>query len=203
MGQPLPEEPAAQRGVADQQHNKHGDQQHNKHGDVLRDPRFQPFLAEDFDPSAFASRALAQAQSTAQEQAEALQSGIQLLDAQLRHEVLRRRDELVGQASRLGEAEASVQRIALSVRSLQAVAARVRADVGEPYAQIAERTRQLANVQRTVELLRHLTHRLRLMQRLRVQMAAEGAGAHARASAAAALCHPSRPTAAASPGLIR
>lgn len=144
--------------------------------DVLRDPRFQPFLAEDFDPSAFASRALAQAQSTAQEQAEALQSGIQLLDAQLRHEVLRRRDELVGQASRLGEAEASVQRIALSVRSLQAVAARVRADVGEPYAQIAERTWQLANVQRTVELLRHLTHRLKLMQRLRVQMAVEGAG---------------------------
>jgi len=71
-----------------------------------------------------------------------------------------------------------VQRIGLSVRSLQMVAARVRAEVAEPYAQIATRTRQLRNLQATVDLLRHVIHRLKLVQKLRQQMAAaDGTGA--------------------------
>lgn len=46
-----------------------------------------------------------------------------------------------------------VQRISLSVRSLQMVAARVRAEVAEPLQQIATRTQQLRNLQARASLL--------------------------------------------------
>ena len=151
-------------------------------GDVaalLASDQFRPFLADSFDPASFASRSLAEGGgTTAQAQTEALQAGVAALDGALRGLVLRHQGELLAQAGRLADGEAAVQRIALSVRSLQMVAARVRAEVTEPYQQIAARTQQLANLQATVDLLRHTIHRLKLVQRLRQQMgAAEGAGA--------------------------
>ena len=58
-----------------------------------------------------------------------------------------RQGELIAQAARLHESEAALQRIALSVRSLQSVAARVRAEVAEPYTQILGKSVQLRNLQ--------------------------------------------------------
>eukprot|EP00887_Chlorella_sp_A99_P006562 scaffold3.g6562.t1 len=153
--------------------------------EVLRDSQFAPFLDDDFDAASFASHALAgNRQTSAQQQLEQLQQGIAQLDAALRAEVLRRQDALIGGTARLGEAEAAVQRIALSVRSLQSVAARVRAEIAEPYSALSAKSRQLANLQATVDLLRHVIHRLKLVQRLRAQMAAEGGGVLELAKAA-------------------
>lgn len=145
---------------------------------LLQSEQYAPFLAEGFDAACFASRSLTQTHSTAQAQTEALQAGVSALDGALRQLVLRHQDDLIAQTARLTDAESAVQRIGLSVRSLQMVAARVRAEVAEPYAQIAERTRQLRNLQATVDLLRHIIHRLKLVQKLRAQMAAaDGVGA--------------------------
>lgn len=145
---------------------------------LLASDQFRPFRADSFDPASFASRSLAEGGgTTAQAQTEALQAGVAALDGALRGLVLRHQGELLAQAGRLADGEAAVQRITLSVRSLQMVAARVRAEVAEPYAQIAARTQQLANLQASVDLLRHAIHRLKLVQKLRAQMGGvEGAG---------------------------
>lgn len=165
--------------------------------DVLKEPRFTPFLEDSFDAATFASRSLsADGHTTAQAQTEQLELGVAALDAALRQLVLRHQGELVAQTARLTEAEGAVQRLGLSVRSLQMVAARVRAEVAEPYQQIAARTQQLRNLQATVDLLRHATHRLKLVQRLRVQMgAADAAGARRwRVGGSCALAAPLHPS---------
>lgn len=136
--------------------------------DLLRsDQRYAPFLSDSFDPSQFASNALANTQTTAQAQIDHLQQGIAVLDSQLRQLVLRHREDLIKHASKSDEVDVSIQRISLSVRSLQSVAARVRAEVMEPYQDIATKTRQLENIQTTVHLLRQTIHRVKLAQRLR------------------------------------
>lgn len=139
---------------------------------VHLDESFAPFRSPEFDAAAYASDAL-RSGGSAQQQLEQLATGIALLDAELRAEVLRRQDALIAQTGRLGEAEASVQRVALSVRSLQSVAARVRAEVVEPYDALSAKTAQLANLQATVDLLRHVIHRLKLVARLRQQLASD------------------------------
>ena len=150
---------------------------------LLASDKFRPFLDASFDAAGFASRSLAETHTTAQAQTEQLQFGVAALDSALRQLVLRNQEDLIAQTARLAEAESAVQRISLSVRSLQMVAARVRVEVADPYQQIATRTRQLQNLQATVDLLRHVIHRLKLVQKLRQQMgAANGAGAVAEGS---------------------
>ncbi|KAL4435870.1 hypothetical protein ABPG77_000632 [Micractinium sp. CCAP 211/92] len=144
--------------------------------ELLGSEEFRPFQGDSFDAASFASRSLSESHTTAAAQTEALQAGVSALDGALRGLVLRHQDELVAQTARLAEAEAAVQRLGLSVRSLQMVASRVRAEIAEPYAQIAARTRQLRNLQATVDLLRHIVHRLKLVQKLRTQMAAADSG---------------------------
>lgn len=117
--------------------------------ELLASEQFRPFQGDSFDAALFASRSLSESHTTAAAQTEALQAGVAALDGALRGLVLRHQDELVAQTARLAEAESAVQRLSLSVRSLQMVAARVRADIAEPYAQIAARTRQLRNLQVT------------------------------------------------------
>ncbi|KAL4458763.1 hypothetical protein ABPG75_013628 [Micractinium tetrahymenae] len=144
--------------------------------ELLASEQFRAFQGDSFDAASFASRSLSESHTTAAAQTEALQAGVAALDGALRGLVLRHQGELVAQTARLAEAESAVQRLDLSVRSLRMVAARVRADIAEPYAQIAARTRQLRNLQATVDLLRHVIHRLKLVQKLRAQMAAADGG---------------------------
>lgn len=138
--------------------------------ELRTDHRFSAFLSSNFDAAQFASNALEDTHTTAQAQIDYLQQGIAVLDGQLRHLVLQHRGDLISHTSKLDETDASLQRISLSVRSLQSVAARVRAEVIEPYQQIVTKTQQLCNVQRTVDLLRHTIHRVKLVQRLRAEM---------------------------------
>lgn len=134
------------------------------------DSRFTPFLSSNFNAAEFASRALAETHTTAQVQIDQLQHGIALLDRQLRQEVLHHQDDLISHSAKLSDTDTALQRISLAVRSLQSVAARVRAEVAEPYHQIAAKTRQLRNLQSTVDMLRHVIHRVKLVQRLRAQL---------------------------------
>jgi hypothetical protein len=157
--------------------------------DLMHSDRFMPFLDDTFDPSSFASRALAETHTSPQAQTEQLQHGIQLLDNQLRQEVSSRQNELISQAAKLHDSEAALQRITLSVRSLQSVAARVRAEVADPYKQILSKSIQLRNLQRTVDLLRHAIHRIKLVQKLRAQMGMENAGMQAAVTGSSITSH--------------
>jgi conserved oligomeric Golgi complex subunit 5 len=143
---------------------------------IKEDPLFTPFCGVDFDPATFASRALAETASTPAAQIELLQSGILTLETRLRKEVLRCHDDLIAQATWVGEAETSIQRIALSVRSLQNLSSRIRGDIVDPFQDISGKSQQLKHVQTTVDILRHLIHRLRLVQRLQTQIASGGSG---------------------------
>ena len=60
------------------------------------------------------------------------------------------------------------QGINLAVESLAAALRRVRSEVGGPHAALRMQTAQLANLHCTLDLLRHLIHRLKLVAKLRV-----------------------------------
>jgi hypothetical protein len=152
--------------------------------ELLRsDPRFEPFLAPDFDAPAFASAALAADSATPPAAiVETLQAAAAALDVRLREEALAHQDSLLAHAARLADADAALQRLALSARSLAAAAARVLAEVAAPHAAAARRGAAAARLVATVELLRRAAHRARLVARLRAALAeaaaaAPGAGA--------------------------
>ena len=138
--------------------------------EIRKDPKFSPFLSDEFDPSSFASNALRNTQTTPSAQVDKLQQGISVLDHHLRRLVLDHRDGLLHHASRADDIDASVQRINLSVKSLQSVVARVRSDVVTPCVDAQRKTRQLRNIQQTVDILRQILHRLKIIQRLRGEM---------------------------------
>jgi hypothetical protein len=153
--------------------------------ELLRsDPRFEPFLAPDFDAPAFASAALAADSATPPAAiVETLQAAAAALDARLHEEALAHQDSLLAHAARLADADAALQRLALSARSLAAAAARVRAEVAAPHAAAARRAAAAARLVATVDLLRRVAHRARLVARLRAALA-EAAGAAPGAGAA-------------------
>lgn len=134
------------------------------------EPQFQPFLSDDFDPSQFASHALSDTKTTVQAQIDHLNRGIAVLESQLRHVVLQHRETLLARGSRVDIADVSLQRITLTLRSLQSVAARVQAEIMEPYKNLSMKAVQLRNLQRTVDLLRHAIYRTKLIERLKLNL---------------------------------
>ncbi len=62
-----------------------------------------------------------------------------------------------------------VQGINLAVESLATALRRVRSEVGAPHAALRTQTAQLCNLHSTLDLLRHLIHRLKLVAKLRVR----------------------------------
>ena len=139
---------------------------------VLADARFAPFQQQNFNVAEFTSRVLAGSHTTAAAQSDQLRDGVRLLEAELSTEVVGRNRELLTNVRRMLEAETSVRDVVLSVESLQAAVRRIRAEVAGPYEQIKHRTAQLRNIHGTVDLLRHVIHRLKLAQKLRAQMEA-------------------------------
>lgn len=134
----------------------------------LSDPQFAPFLKADFDPVVFATKALAE--TTVVAQIDHLQSGIQVLDGQLRKKVSSRQSDLVEQTLKLRETETALQRISLSVHSLQSIASRVKGEIAQPHAIISAKSNQLRNIQGAVDILRQLNYRMKLTERLRSQV---------------------------------
>lgn len=140
--------------------------------DILSLPQFEPFLQPNFNPAEFTSHVLAASRTSAQAQAEELKQGVRQLDQALSVHVLFNHQELLQHVRRLADTEHSLQDVVLSVGSLQASVKRIRAEIEGPYAQVRLKTKQLRNIHTTVEVLRHLTHRLKLTQKLRQQLAA-------------------------------
>lgn len=120
----------------------------------------------------YCSRVLGGSHTTAQAQSEELRDGVRLLDSELAREVTTRNVDLLKNVRRMLDAERSLGDVVLSVESLQSAIRRIRAEITGPYEHIRARTRQLNNLRATVELLRHLIHRIKLAQKLRQQMAA-------------------------------
>jgi hypothetical protein len=140
-----------------------------------KDSVFAKFLAEDFSPTQFASEALSS--GSAASSSEKLQEGIQLLEKQLRSEVFLRRDELLQQLSNLKETESVLTVVRAGVESLQASTQRVRSEIAEPYKQIKIKSRQLASLHDTVELLRSVIRALKQLKKLQELMESGGAKA--------------------------
>lgn len=143
--------------------------------DLLRLPRFAPFLQPEFNAAEFTSHVLASSRTSAQQQAEELRSGVRQLEAALSSHVLSNHQTLLQHTRRLADTEHSLQDVVLSVSSLQASVKRIRAEIEGPYQQARSKTRQLSNMHAAAELLRHLTQRLKLVQKLRQQLATEPA----------------------------
>jgi hypothetical protein len=142
---------------------------------ALKTPSFQPFLNPDFDVAQFTSSVLAGSHTTAQAQAEQLREGVRVLEGELGTEVTARSGELMGIVKRTSHAETTLQDIVLSVDSLQSTVRRIRSEIVGPYENVKARTLQLRNLHETIEMLRLLIHRVKLMQKLKVQMAAPAA----------------------------
>uniref|UniRef100_A0A061QRR0 Conserved oligomeric Golgi complex subunit 5 n=1 Tax=Tetraselmis sp. GSL018 TaxID=582737 RepID=A0A061QRR0_9CHLO len=137
---------------------------------LLVQERFRPFLEDDFDPSTFASATLARSASSAMEQVQELQGGIQQLQQQIREEVNAKYDELVSHSCKLRESEASLQGVRLSVESLKSAILRVGDEIQEPFESVQSRTHQLNNLLHTSDLLRHILQRIKITAKLRQQM---------------------------------
>lgn len=119
-----------------------------------------------------ARQVLAGSQTTAQAQLQKLKEGTRQLDAALAAEVTAKSPDLFGSVRRMLDTESALADVVLSVESLQGAVRRIRAEVAGPYEHIKSRTHQLRNLHDTIGLLRHLIHRMRLVQKLRALMAA-------------------------------
>ena len=69
-----------------------------------------------------------------------------------------------------------MQGITLAVDTMQSALQRAKALIMEPYEQLQLKTRQLRNLHGTVELLRQLIQRLKLVAKLRQQIDAKSGG---------------------------
>lgn len=138
-----------------------------------KDKVFSKFLVQNFNTTQFASEALSSGSAAAS--SEKLQEGIQLLEKQLRSEVFLRHDELLQQLSSLKETESVLTVVRAGVESLQASTQRVRSEIAEPYKQIKTKSRQLASLHDTVELLRSVIRSLRQLKKLQEMMESGGA----------------------------
>ena len=145
-------------------------------GTLQADPAYGPFLEDDFDATDFASSALAGSHTTAQAQTHSLQDRIQGLQISLREEVLHRRPEVLQQAAQLRDTEAAMQGVSLAVDTMQSALQRAKALITEPYEQLQLKTQQLRNLHGTVELLRHLIQRLKLVAKLKQQADVKSGG---------------------------
>jgi hypothetical protein len=140
-----------------------------------KDSVFAKFLVDDFNATQFASEALSS--GSAASSSEKLQEGIELLEKQLRIEVFFRHDELLQQLSSLKETESVLTVVRAGAESLQASTQRVRSEIAEPYKQIKAKSRQLASLHDTVELLRSLIRALKQLKKLQDLMESSGAKA--------------------------
>lgn len=136
------------------------------------DKIFSKFLEDDFNTTQFASESLSSGSAAAS--SEKLQEGIQLLEKQLRSEVFLRHDELLQQLSNLKETESVLTVVRAGVESLQASTQRVRAEIAEPYKHIKSKSKQLASLHDTIELLRTVIKVLKQMKRLQELMESGG-----------------------------
>lgn len=108
-----------------------------------------------------------------QEEIAKLQSSITTLDDQIKSLALDNREMLLDETSRFKQSSKEFQKLFLSIRSLQSVAARVKAEVSEPYEKLSVKTVQLANIYETVDLLRQTTNQIKLVKKIQSELESE------------------------------
>eukprot|EP00897_Mesotaenium_endlicherianum_P004801 jgi/Mesen1/4349/ME000022S03639 len=140
--------------------------------EIDNDEVFSKFVVPNFNATVFASQALSTGSAVASSQK--LNEGIQLLERQLRNEVVLRHGELLQQLSSLKDTESVLAVVRAGVESLQASVQRVRSEIADPYKHIKLKTRQLAALHETVELLRSVIKFLKQVHRLKSEMAPGG-----------------------------
>lgn len=143
--------------------------------ETLSSPEFQPFHADDFDATQFASRALSGAQASAQSTTSNLRDGIAVLNQEIRGHVLKNQSQLMDVVQKLSSAEDRTVGVESVVHNFQSAVGQLKVALSEPCDQIRVKTRQLRNLRDTVDLLRHMNHRLKVTGRLRSQVEAGGA----------------------------
>ncbi|CAI5956292.1 unnamed protein product [Closterium sp. NIES-65] len=97
---------------------------------------------------------------------------ISALQAQVQAEVATHHDDLLQQLSSLKDTEGVLSVVRAGVDSLLASVQRVRAEIADPYRAIQVKTRQLAALYDTMELLRAVIKYLKLVRKLREHLAA-------------------------------
>lgn len=108
-----------------------------------------------------------------QEEIGRLQTSIESLDDQIKALALDNRQLLLEETSRFKESSKDFQKLFMSIRSLQSIAARVKAEVSEPYEKLSVKTVQLANIYKTVDLLRQTTNQLKIVQKIKSDLESE------------------------------
>jgi len=88
------------------------------------------------------------------------------------------------QAAQLKDTETAMQGISLAVETVQSALQRAKALIMEPYAQLQLKTQQLRNLHSTVEILRHVIQRLKLVAKLKQQIDTKSGGYQDLAKAA-------------------
>ncbi|XP_060201077.1 conserved oligomeric Golgi complex subunit 5 [Lycium barbarum] len=129
------------------------------------DPIFSSFLTSDFDSTRFSSHALSS--GSAASRIEKLQEGLNLLNTQLRTEVLTRHQDLLNQLTSLRAAEHALSTLRSSVTSLQSSLKRTRTELSDPHQVIYVNTLRLNNLHSTIELLQCTIRVIRLSKKLR------------------------------------
>lgn len=138
-------------------------------------PALVRFADEEFDDAQLTTYTNAVLGSaSAASAAFSLGEGVSALESALRAEVVSHHPELLAAATGLRDVSGSLSALRSGVEVLHAAAGRVRAEVAEPHRQIAVRTRQLAALSSTVELLHAVTRALQLGGRLRESLAPGG-----------------------------
>eukprot|EP00271_Cylindrocystis_brebissonii_P008357 TRINITY_DN22545_c0_g1_i1.p1 TRINITY_DN22545_c0_g1~~TRINITY_DN22545_c0_g1_i1.p1 ORF type:complete len:876 (+),score=237.99 TRINITY_DN22545_c0_g1_i1:407-3034(+) len=136
--------------------------------EIERDEIFSKFLDDDFNATQFASEVLSSGSAAAS--CRKLNDGISVLERQLRSEVVLRHDELLQQLASLRDTESVLAVVRAGVDSLQASVQRVRSEIADPYKQIKVKTRQLASLHDTMEVLRSVLKLLKQVKRLKDHM---------------------------------
>lgn len=116
------------------------------------------------------SNLLASGSVSPQEDIDRLRASAELLDDQIKALVLDNRELLLAETASVGDAAKDFQKLFLAVRSLQSVASRVKSEVSEPRSQLSAKTRELAVMYETVDLLRQTTHHIRLVARIKAEL---------------------------------
>ena len=116
------------------------------------------------------SNLLASGSVSPQEDIDRLRASAELLDDQIKALVLDNRELLLAETTSVGDAAKDFQKLFLAVRSLQSVASRVKSEVSEPRSQLSAKTRELAVMYETVDLLRQTTHHIRLVARIKAEL---------------------------------
>jgi hypothetical protein len=124
------------------------------------------------------SNLLASGSVSPQEDIDRLGASALLLENQIKTLVLDNRELLLAETASVRDAAKDFQKLFLSVRSLQSVASRVKAEVSERQVRLSSKIRELANMYETVDLLRQTTYHIKLVQKIKEEYTVSTADEH-------------------------